>query len=76
MEEIHKIREEFYQETKGKDPEHVLKLIKEGGAKTMQELKEIKPDPRLIVERKYRPPESDLKEEIRHIRERKRRYGR
>ena len=75
MEEIHKIREEFYQKTKRKDPEHILKLIKEGGAKIRQELKEIKPDPKLIGGRKFRAPVSDSKEEIHHIRERRRRYS-
>jgi len=76
MKEIHKIREEFHRETKGKDAEYLLKLIKEGSDKVKQELETIKSDPKLIVGRKYRLPELDSMEKIHHIRERRKRYGR
>lgn len=75
MEEIHMIREEFYNETKGKDPEHILKLIKAGSDKVKRELESIKSDPKLTVGRKYRVPELDSMEEIHHIRERRRKYS-
>lgn len=76
MKEIHKIREEFHQQTKGKDPEYILKLIKEGSDKVKQELENIKSDPKLIPARKYRTPRLHSTEEIHHIRERRKRYGR
>lgn len=75
MKEIHKIREAFYKETKGKDNEYVLDRIKEGSKKVQQELEAIQPDPKLIVREKYRIPQSDSMEEIRQIRERSERYG-
>jgi len=52
MKETHRVREEFYRETKGKNCEYILKLIKEGSQKVIQELEIIKPDPQLILKEK------------------------
>jgi len=75
MKEIHRIREEFYRETKGKNREYILKLIKEDSQKVIQELENIKPDPKLIVKEKYQIPQSDSMQEIHQIRERDEKYG-
>ena len=75
MKEIHRIREEFYRETKGKNREYILKLIKEDSQKVIQELENIKPDPKLIVKEKYQIQQSDSIQEIHQIRERDEKYG-
>ena len=74
MKEIHKIREAFYRETKGKDNEYVLHRIKEGSKKVRQELEGIQPDPKLIVREEYRIKQFDSTEEIQQIRERDEKY--
>jgi len=75
MKEIHKIREEFYLQTKGKDRESLLKLVREGSNRVRQELENIKPDPQLIMERKYQIPQGESTEEIHYMRERRKKYG-
>ncbi len=75
MREIHNVREEFYLKTKGKNREYILKLIREGSRKVIQELDAIKSDPKLIQKGKYMIPRSDSIEEIHQVRERKERYG-
>jgi hypothetical protein len=56
MKEIHKIREAFYLETKGKSREFILKRIKEESRKMVKELAEFSPDRRLVVKGKYPIP--------------------
>ncbi|OGP71338.1 MAG: hypothetical protein A2W09_03995 [Deltaproteobacteria bacterium RBG_16_50_11] len=75
MQEIHKVRETFYNQTKGKSREDILKLIKEGSEEVKQELEVIEPDPNLIVRKKYSIPPLDSAEEIHLIRERGTKYG-
>jgi hypothetical protein len=75
MRDIHRLREKFYNQTKGKSREDILKLIKEGSDEVKQELEVIKEDPNLIVKRKYSIPPSDSVEEIHLIRERRAKYG-
>lgn len=75
MKEIHRIREEFFRETKGKNREYILKLIKEDSQKVIKELENIKPDPKLIMKEKYQIPQSDSMQEIHQIRERDEKYG-
>jgi hypothetical protein len=74
MKEIHKIREEFYHKTKGKDREYVLRLIKEGSRRVIQELDTIESDPKLIQKEKYTIPRLVSIEEIHQVRERKEGY--
>ena len=75
MQEIHKVRETFYNQTKGKSREDILKLIKEDSEGVKQELEVIEPDPNLIVRKKYSIPPLDSAEEIHLIRERGTKYG-
>ena len=75
MKEIHKIRSDFYRKTKGKSPAYILKLIKEESLKVKQELERSKPDPRLIVKKKYPIPEPISMREIHQIREKNDDYG-
>lgn len=75
MRDIHRIRGEFYQKTKGKSREYILKLIKEESLKVKQELEKTKPDPRLIIRKKYPIPESSSMKEIHQIREKNEDYG-
>jgi hypothetical protein len=75
MRDIHEVREKFYNQTKGKSREDILKLIKEGSEEVKQELEVIKADPNLIVKKKYSISPLDSVEEIHLIRERRTRYG-
>ena len=75
MQDIHKVRETFYNQTKGKSREDILKLIKEDSEGVKQELEVIEPDPNLIVRKKYSIPALDPMEEIHLIRERGTEYG-
>jgi hypothetical protein len=74
MKEIHKLREAFYRETKGKSKEYILRRIKEESKKMEIELATIKPDPRLMVRRKYPIPVRSSMEDIYEIRARKGKY--
>ena len=75
MRDIHKVREKFYNQTKGKSREDILKLIKEGSEEVKQELEVTKADRHLIVKKGYSIPPLDSVEEIRLIRERGTKYG-
>jgi hypothetical protein len=44
MRKIHRIRAEFYQKTRSKSHEYILKLIKEESLKVKHELENTKPD--------------------------------
>ncbi len=74
MKEIHKLRETFYRETKGKSKEYILKRIKEESKKIEIELATIKPDRELMVIGKYPIPVRSSMEEIYQIRERRGKY--
>lgn len=74
MKEIHKVREEFYHKTRGKNREDILKLIKEGSRKVIQELDAIESDPKLIQKEKYKIPRSGAIEKIHQVREPKGKY--
>ena len=69
MREIHKLREAFYRETKGKSKEYILKRIKEDSQKALKELANVNPDPRLVVRGKYPVPIRNSLKEIYQIRE-------
>ena len=75
MKDIHKVREKFYNQTKGKSREDILKLIKEGSEEVKQELEVIKAAPNLIVKKKYSIPTLNSVKEIHLIRERGTKYG-
>lgn len=75
MKEIHKVREEFYRKTKGKDRQYILKLIKEGSKDVIQELDAIESDSKLIQKGEYVVPRSGSTEEIHQVREREGKYG-
>lgn len=75
MNEIHKVREKFYRQTRGKNREYILKLIKEGSDEVIQELDNVKSDPELIQKEKYPILRLDSTEKISQIRERKGEYG-
>jgi len=76
MKDIHKVRERFYNQTKGKSREEILKLIKEGSKEVKQKLQVTQADPNLIVRKKYSIPPLDSTQEIHMIRERGSKYGR
>lgn len=75
MKDIHKVREKFYNQTKGKSREDILKLIKEGSKGVKEELEDIEAAPNLITRKKYSIPPLDSVEEIHLIRERGGKYG-
>jgi hypothetical protein len=75
MKEIHRIRAEFYQKTRSKSREYILKLIREESLKVKQELEKTKPDSRLIVKKKYPIPESNSMKEVHQILEKNEDYG-
>jgi hypothetical protein len=75
MEVIHRIRAEFYQKTRSKSREYILRLIGEESLKVKQELEKTKPDPRLVVRKKYPIPESISMKEIHQIREKNDEFG-
>jgi hypothetical protein len=74
MKEIHKIREAFYRETKGKSKEYTLRRIKEDSQKVVKELKSVNPDPLLVAKGKYPIPIGISMKEIYQIREEKGHY--
>ena len=74
MRGIHKIREAFYRETKGKSKEYILRRIKEESEKVVKELANISPDPRLAFKEKYSIPVRNARKEISQIREGGSRY--
>ena len=76
MKDIHRIREEFWRKTRGKNRESIVSLIKEENQKVKQELENVEPDSRLIIRRRYPIPQADSMEEIHQIRERGEKYGR
>ncbi len=75
MKEIHKIREAFYKETKGRDSEYILNRIKEDSKKMQQELETTQPDPKLIVRERPQIKQFDSMDEIQQVRERDEKYG-
>ena len=75
MREVHKVREEFYRETRRKNREYILKLIREESKEVIKELETIKPDTNLVVKEKYLVPQSDSIKEIHLVRERGSKYG-
>jgi hypothetical protein len=75
MKDIHKVREKFYNQTKGKSREDILRLIKEGSKEVKEKLEVIEADPNLIVRKKYSIPPLESVEEIHLIRERGGKYG-
>jgi len=76
IKDIHRIREEFWRKTRGKNRESIVSLIKEESQKVKQELENVEPDSRLIIRRRYPIPQADSMEEIHQIRERGEKYGR
>jgi hypothetical protein len=74
MREIHKIREAFYRETKGKSKEYTLRRIKEESQKVVKELKAVNPDPSLVAKGKYAIPIRISMKEIYQIREDRGKY--
>lgn len=76
MEEIHKIRESFYLRTKNKNPKEILRMIKETSARVEREIEGIKPNPHLIIRKRYSIPESETMKELHRIRERSAKYRR
>ena len=72
---LHRIREQFYQKTKKLSHSELLKVIKEQSQKVEKELSEAKPNPELVVRKKYKAPEPEAMREIHQIRERRARYG-
>jgi hypothetical protein len=75
MKEIHKIRERFYRKTKDMNHLDTLKLIKKASQKMEVELSKVKPNPDLIITKKYTVPESKSLAEIHRIRERHSKYS-
>jgi len=75
MKDIHKVRERFYHQTKGKSRGDILRLIKEDSKEVKQKLEVIEADPNLVVRKKYSIPPLDSTEEIHLIRERGSKYG-
>jgi hypothetical protein len=76
MKDIHKVREKFYNQTKGKNREDILRLIKEGSEEVKQELEVIEAAPNFIIRKKYSIPPVDSVEEVHLIRERGGKYSR
>lgn len=75
MADLHGIRERFYQKTKSLSHSELLKLIKKQSREVEKELSEVKPDPDLIVKKKYKVPEPEAMREIHQIREQRAKYG-
>ena len=73
--EIHKIRERFYQKTKNISPVELLNLIRTRSKKVEEELFQIRPNPELVVRKRYRVPEPEAMKEIHQIREHGSKYG-
>jgi len=75
MAEIHKIREQFYRKTKDKSNDELLKLIKDQSKKVEEELSVTRLNPKLIIKKRYKVPESEAMRGIHQIRERRAKYG-
>ena len=75
MAEIHKIRERFYRKTKNISPVELLNLIRTRSKKVEEELFQIRPNPELVVRKRYRVPEPEAMKEIHQIREHGSKYG-
>ncbi len=75
MAELHGIRERFYQKTKSLSHSELLKLIKKKSQKVEKELSEAKPNPELVVRKKYKVPVPEAMRQIHQIRERRAKYG-
>ena len=74
MAEIHKIREEFYHKTKGKNQVDLLEMIKEGSNEVIKELSAVELNSKLIQKKKYSIPRLNSIERIHQIREQKGKY--
>ena len=75
MAEIHEIRERFYQKTKNISHVELLNLIRTQSKKVEEELSQIRPNPELVVRKRYRVPEPEAMKEIHQIREHGGKYG-
>ena len=75
MAEIHKIRERFYQKTKNISHVELLNLIRTQSKKVEEELHKIRPNPELVIRKKYKVPEPEAMKEIHQIREHGGKYG-
>ena len=75
MAEIHKIRERFYQKTKNLSHTELLNTIKSQSKKVEEELSQIRPNPELVVRKRYKVPEPEAMKEIHQIREHGGKYG-
>lgn len=75
MADLHGIRERFYQKTKSLPHSELLKLIRKQSQEVEKELSKTKPNPELIVRKKYKVPEPDAMRQIHQIRERRAKYG-
>ena len=75
MAEIHKIRERFYQKTKNISHVELLNVIKSQSKKVEEELYQIRPDPELVIKKRYKAPEPEAMKEIHQIREHGGKYG-
>ena len=75
MAEIHEIRERFYQKTKNMSPVELLNLIRTQSKNVEEELFQIRPDPGLVVRKRYKVPEPEAMKEIHQIREQGGKYG-
>ena len=73
--EIHKIRERFYQKTKNMSPVELLNLIRTQSKNVEEELFQIRPDPGLVVRKRYKVTEPEAMKEIHQIREQGGKYG-
>lgn len=73
--EIHKIRERFYRKTKNISHVELLNLIRTQSKKVEEELSQIRPDPGLVVRKRYKAPEPEAMKEIHQIREQRGKYG-
>ena len=76
MADIHKIREEFYNKTRGKNRVDILKMIKEESNEVIKELSVIESNSELINKERYSIPRLASMERIHQIREQKGRYPR
>jgi len=75
MQEIHNIRERFYQRTKKMSHVDLLNVIKTQSKKVEEELSQIRPNPELVVRKRYKVPEPEAMKEIHQIREHVGKYG-
>jgi len=73
--EIHKIRERFYRKTKNISPVELLNLIRTQSKNVEEELSQIRPNPELVVRKRYKVPEPEAMKEIHQIREHVGKYG-